>query len=81
MLQNPTGENSRDINHHKRAAALFEEAASFHLESAKFYENGDEYKACQSTRKALWYSSRANKARRERIWQTILTGLKLGIAA
>lgn len=57
-VKNPSAENQKGIENHKRAASHLQEAAKHH-------ENGDEEKAAHSTLKAQGYHSLATEAQRE----------------
>lgn len=58
-------ENQKGIEHHKKAAVHFGEAAKIHLEAAKHHENGDHEKAAKSTVEAHGHSYVAMEAQKE----------------
>ena len=62
VVKDPSAENQKGIENHKRAAYHLQEAAKHHLEAAKHHENGDEEKAAYSTVKAQGHHNLAAEA-------------------
>ena len=58
---NLSSEIKMKIANHKKAAESFRQAAKFHLEAAKYYEEGKHEKAYQSTIQAHAFSTFANE--------------------
>lgn len=58
-------ENQKGIENHKKVATHFEAAAKSHRDAAKYHEDGNHEKACESSIKAQGHQCLANELQKE----------------